>query len=196
MPTSDSSPSTLIDFASSTRRMLEPGLERSAAGVPISTGACLYASFLVASLWNTFHGGGATVRGGDGDLQEGARDAQGRWLGHYWCEVPLAQRRYIVDITADQFGHEAVRVLPHEAATGVHYRAGDQSIVDIAVRDLAASFGLDPAVVAQWSRSDQTCWRSATHSSSSLSSSPDAASLSTGADAGQASVSRGTSTPW
>lgn len=107
-------------------------------------GSCLHASVLAASLWNRFHGGGAMVRGGDGELQQGIRDVQGAWHGHYWCEIELAKGRFIVDITADQFGHEAVRVLPYETAFGTQYRAGDQVLVDAAVEKLAELVGLNP----------------------------------------------------
>jgi hypothetical protein len=138
---------TLVDFASEARRMLEPGLQTSGAGQPLSAGSCLHASVLAASLWNRFHDGGAVVRGGDGELQQGIRDAQGDWRGHYWCEIALAQDRFIVDITADQFGHEAVRVLPYETASGGQYRAGDQTLVDAVVAELAETVGLDPAAV-------------------------------------------------
>lgn len=123
--------------------MLEPGLQRGADGLAISEGSCLHAAVLAAWLWNRFHGGGARLRGGDGDLEMGALDANGSWCGHYWVEVFLEEGRFVVDITADQFGHPPVRVLVHSDVAGRQYRAGRQDLVDGAVLDLAESLGME-----------------------------------------------------
>ena len=123
--------------------MLEPGLQRGVDGGAISEGSCLHAAVLAAWLWNRFHGRGARVRGGDGDLGMGALDADGAWRGHYWMEVFHKEGRFVVDITADQFGHPPVRVLLHSEVAGRQYRAGRQGLVDAAVLDLAESLGLE-----------------------------------------------------
>lgn len=123
--------------------MLDPGLQRGTDGVAISEGSCLHAAVLAAWLWNRFHGGGARLRGGDGDLGMGALDALGTWRGHYWVEVFDKEGRFVVDITADQFGHPPVRVLLHSDVAGHQYRAGRQDLVDAAVEDLAESLGME-----------------------------------------------------
>lgn len=143
----DNFESMLRKFATETRRMLEPGLDCSATGMPLSAGSCLHASVLLASLWNKFHLGGAIVRGGDGALSMGARDAGGRWRSHYWCEFSAQGKCFIVDITADQFGYDPVQMRLHSEASGIDYRAGQQGIVDAVAGELATLLDLDPALL-------------------------------------------------
>ena len=131
----------LISCATTTRRALEPGLARNGAGNAISAGSCLHAAVLLVEILQRFDLAKAVVRGGDGALGMGALDVEGRWQGHYWVEAELTDaRRFVVDITADQFGHMAVRVL---AAVGAHgYRPGDQAEVDLAARSLLTDLQL------------------------------------------------------
>lgn len=132
---------TLRPFAANTRKALEPGLEKAADGSADSGGSCLYASVLLASLLNRFELAEARVVGGEGCNGIGALTADGRsWQGHYWVEARVASGNLIVlDITADQFGHAPVRVLPWlEAASW--YRRGDQREVDAVAIELAKSF--------------------------------------------------------
>lgn len=138
---------SLADFGADVRRMLEPGLAVGIDGTRVSAGSCLHATLLFGLTWNKFGAGGAWIQGGDGDQEMGALDAIGRWQGHYWCVVDLASGRFIVDITADQFGYPPVRVLQHAEAAGRWYRAGRQDLVDEAVADLAASLGVELAAV-------------------------------------------------
>mgnify|MGYP001213488393 CR=1 FL=1 len=133
---------SLIACANTTRLALEPGLAQSADGMAISAGSCLHASVLLAAILTRFGLASAVVRGGDGDADAGALDACGRWRGHYWVEAGLADgQRFVIDLTADQFGHAPVRVIPVDVATG--YRPGDQDEVDVAASCLRAELELD-----------------------------------------------------
>lgn len=122
----------LLSMARTMRTALEPGLARDADGQAISAGSCLYASILVAESLARFFSASVVVRGGSGENQVGARDTLGRWHGHYWLEArTLCGAHWVIDITADQFGHDPVRVIPLREAND--YRPGDQAEVDAAV---------------------------------------------------------------
>lgn len=132
----------LKSFAETTRRALEPGLECDADGGAISAGSCLYASILLAETLGRFSLSSAVIRGGSGERGQGARGVDGQWHGHYWVEVMTAAGEHLViDITADQFGHEPVRVLPYAKASD--YNPGEQSEVDSAVFTVRADLGLE-----------------------------------------------------
>lgn len=131
----------IAQFARNMRVALEPGLLKDERGEAISEGSCLYASVLVASSINRYCLASAVICGG-GDGIAGARDAQGDLQGHYWVKATLKDGSVvIVDITADQFGHEAVRVLSLADAKP-WYVAGPQGIVDDAARVLGEQFDL------------------------------------------------------
>lgn len=131
----------LLSMAQTMRRALEPGLDRDETGSAISAGSCLYASILMAESLVRFCAASVVIRGGSGEGGVGARDTQGLWHGHYWLEARTADgEHWLVDITADQFGHDPVRVLALRDAGD--YRPGEQAEVDAAVmqirNDLAA----------------------------------------------------------
>ena len=88
----------------------------------------------------------AVVRGGpDG---QGARDLEGNWRGHYWVESELPSgARFVVDVTADQFGHEPIVVLPFDLA-GERYRASKQGEVDEALLSCAEEFDCRDLIAA------------------------------------------------
>jgi len=84
-------------------------------------GSCLFAAYLLKVTLTKFGRCHATIRGGDGDLGEGAKGVDGRWHGHYWVEfIDPAGDTFVADITADQFGYECVVLLPL-CATGGRY---------------------------------------------------------------------------
>lgn len=131
----------IAEFARNMRIALEPGLLKNERGDAISEGSCLYASVLVASSINRYCLASAVICGG-GDGFAGARDKHGELQGHYWVKATLKDGGVvIVDITADQFGHEPVRVLPLVDAKP-WYVAGPQGIVDDAARELGEQFDL------------------------------------------------------
>lgn len=126
----------IMEWAQFLRRSLEPGMPRDRLGHPVAAGCCLYAAVLVLVTVHRFELGTARVRGGAGDDNNGTLGTDGRWHGHYWVEVADVQgEQYVVDITADQFGHPPVRVIPVADAAASH-RAGEQSTVDQAVQEL------------------------------------------------------------
>lgn len=105
-------------------------------------GACLHGSILLQSTIERFLPVTATIRGGAGDGEGGYVDDQGVERGHYWIEARVMDEssagrdigsqgdtRFIVDITADQFGGAPVTVMPFAASTH-RYRPGDQALVD------------------------------------------------------------------
>lgn len=112
--------------------MLEPGLQGFDTGRPISAGACLHASWLLKNVLEKFAECKAIIRGG-GDGDGGARDVSGDLQGHYWVEAVTSNgARFVADITADQFGHQPVVILPLNESAGM-YHPGDQEAVDEAV---------------------------------------------------------------
>jgi hypothetical protein len=127
------------------RMALEPGFVPSENGCTPSSGACLHASLVVAMSVNRFGPGNACIRGGDGGVGHGARAVDGGWHGHYWVEATLPSGQcFVVDITADQFGHEPVRVLAL-AESACDYRPGPQDEIDEAALFLAEQFEMAPA---------------------------------------------------
>lgn len=136
-----SSRDRLVEFAKDMRMALEPGLQRSENGAVSAEGACLHASLLLCFTLDKFKIAATEIRGGDGDLHEGALGTDGHWYGHYWVEATTAdQATFVVDITADQFGHAAIYVEPLTASKA-RYRPGRQDAVDRAAVALAETFG-------------------------------------------------------
>lgn len=128
--------SGIYDLARLARRSIEPGLPLDLDGKTISAGACLHAALVVIMLCRRFWGYPCLVRGG----HEGARDVRGVWHGHYWVEVQVpAAGVFVVDITADQFGHAPVVVLTLEESRSL-YRPGVQSEVDNAFESIMQEF--------------------------------------------------------
>jgi hypothetical protein len=119
------------------RRSLEPGMP-DLHGQAQSTGMCLHGSMLLMVLLRQFAIPDCfiEIRGGE----FGIRDLSGVWRGHYWVEASLAEERYVIDITADQFGYDRVVVLPIEVAQQM-YRPGPQDEVNDALISLAEDFG-------------------------------------------------------
>lgn len=122
------------------RRALEPGLRGFECGKVDSSGACLYAAFLLQQTLEKFAGCSVEIRGGDGAGDGGLRGLDGAWHGHYWAEVELQNgSRIVADITADQFGYEPVVVVPIGEASA-QYVAGHQGTVDEAVAEIVEEF--------------------------------------------------------
>lgn len=131
----------LLEFARGMRLAIDPGLQQSDDGMPISEGACLHASLLLCFTLEKFKIASAEIRGGDGDLEEGALGADGHWYGHYWVEATTLDKvPFVLDVTADQFGHGAIYVETLADSTS-RYRPGRQDEVDIAAVELAEIFG-------------------------------------------------------
>lgn len=131
----------LQELASLARQSLEPGLPRGAASAPNSAGACLHACLVLVVLIKRFGRGVPSIRGGS--VGAGARDTLGQWRGHYWTVVRMpGGSEFVVDITADQFGHEPVVVMPLSAASD-RYRYGPQAEVDAAFAEIAGEYGCE-----------------------------------------------------
>jgi len=96
-----------------------------------TAGTCLHAACLLkTSIENFAPGHSAIVRGGDGEGDGGCMDSAGRWRGHYWVEVAHADgRRWVADITGDQFGLAPV-VWDRLPGASLRYRPGNQDVVD------------------------------------------------------------------
>ena len=138
--------SELQKLAILARRLIEPGF------IQDSTGACLHACFVVVFLLKKFGSefGHARpmVRGGAGSHNEGALDTFGNWHGHYWVEVRVMDgSAFVIDVTADQFGHAPVVVMPLGSASNF-YRAGPQPEVDEAFENLKEQLNWKDIVMA------------------------------------------------
>lgn len=109
-------------------RRIHVDMLRSAVGTTQTKGSCAYAAYLLAATLRQFGDcRSVKVRGGDGE-DGGFTTADGACHGHYWVEADAAAGTLVLDITADQFGHEPVLMLP--LAEAVQYRSGCQSTVD------------------------------------------------------------------
>jgi len=110
------------------RKLWESVLQRALAHQN-TAGSCLYAAMLLSTSLTKFGGASAGVCGGDG-RDGGLRGLDGVLHGHYWVEGQTAQgHAFVADVTADQFGHAAVMVLPLQVGRSV-YQPGDQAVVD------------------------------------------------------------------
>lgn len=109
-------------------RRIHVDMLRSAVGTAQTKGSCAYAAYLLAATLRQFGDcRSVKVRGGDGE-DGGFTTADGACHGHYWVEADTEAGTLVLDITADQFGHESVLMLPLVEAA--QYRPGCQSIVD------------------------------------------------------------------
>lgn len=123
----------LFHLAKLARQSIEPGLAVDSRGSPVSAGSCLHAALIFMILLKRYGQGVPAVRGG----ADGARDLAGQWRGHYWVEVLMPSGdSFVVDVTADQFGHPPLVVRPLKDANK-YYRPGPQAEVDSALLDLA-----------------------------------------------------------
>lgn len=110
----------LWELASSARQVHEHILEAS-VGHTTTRGSCLYASVHLTSMVNKFSDWHAAVHGGAWQAQDGELH------GHYWVQATLNEAKFILDITADQFGAGKVLVLPLAAAS--QYILDEDSLV-------------------------------------------------------------------
>lgn len=109
-------------------RRIHVDMLRSAVGTTQTKGSCAYAAYLLTATLRQFGDcRSVIVRGGDGE-DGGFTSKDGMCHGHYWVEADAAAGTFVLDITADQFGHEPVVILP--LAEAVQYRSGCQSTVD------------------------------------------------------------------
>jgi len=110
-----------------------------ASGITDTAGTCLYAAFVLQMSLHKLGGCEAAVRGGDGAVEGGAADCTGTLRGHYWVEGTTPEGiEFVADVTADQFGHPPVYFERLELSRH-RYVPGDDTDVEAAVRDLAAS---------------------------------------------------------
>ena len=106
----------------------------AASGIAGVAGSCLYAAIVLQMMIDLHRGQPcAEIRGGDGEGDGGYVDAAGQHHGHYWVEATAGDDRYVLDVTADQFGGAPLVQLPIAAAPA--YRPGDQSVVDAHVAE-------------------------------------------------------------
>ena len=117
----------LTDIASKMRQVMR-GILSATTDTSELNGACGHACVMLKKALDSFTGYESRMRGGDGRLDGGYFDCRGAGYGHYWLEVDTGDGRYILDITADQFGGPPVLVEP---ATGSqNYFPGNQQLVD------------------------------------------------------------------
>lgn len=119
----------LRECAKNARQVFEQVLFLSYGKID-TKGKCLYACILLKPLLTKFAGcSEVVIRGGDGNNDGWFKSSDGKQHGHYWVEAECQGARYVVDITADQFGEDACRVLELPAA-GACYFPGNQSETD------------------------------------------------------------------
>lgn len=105
-----------------------------------TVGSCLYAAFMCSTVLGKFTQAEIAIRGGDGE-GDGGLFVDGVGHGHYWLEADVQGDKYIVDITADQFGLPAVIVERIEVMVQI-YVPGDQAVVNEHVLDLMKEIAL------------------------------------------------------
>ena len=93
-----------------------------------TVGSCLYAAFMCSTALGKFTKAQITIRGGDGE-GDGGLFVDDVGHGHYWLEADIQGDKFIVDITADQFGLPPVIVERIEVMAQI-YVPGDQQVVN------------------------------------------------------------------
>lgn len=101
-----------------------------------TAGSCLYAAILLQMMIRLYCGRDcAVIRGGDGRRDGGYIDAAGSAHGHYWVEATDdSGARYVLDVTADQFGGPTMVLMPLTTASDT-YLPGDQHTIDAHVAE-------------------------------------------------------------
>jgi hypothetical protein len=132
----------LLSISRLIRKAIEPGLARGMDGRPQSQGSCLHASLLLKHSLEKFDLAKSAVIRGGGDEDQGILGSDCFWYGHYWIEATAKNdTKWILDITADQFGHAPVVVVPLDQAKN-SYRPGPQEEVDAAASVLSLELGI------------------------------------------------------
>lgn len=101
-----------------------------------TAGTCLYAAFMNMTVVGKFTQADVVIRGGDGE-GDGGLFVDGVGHGHYWVEADIKGEKYVLDVTADQFGLPAIVVEPL-ANMAAYYFPGDQDLVNDHVVELMA----------------------------------------------------------
>lgn len=133
----------VIQAAELMRRVLLVGLCKGEDGIVSTEGSCLHASVMLKQCLKQFKFAKAVViRGGSGENSQGLLGVDGDWHGHYWLEVKATNNLvYLLDITADQFGHQAIVCELYYHLNGF-YRAGSQEDTDIVVSEIQSDLGI------------------------------------------------------
>lgn len=110
-----------------------------------TAGSCLYAAILLQMMIRLYCGRDcAVIRGGDGRRDGGYIDGTGSAHGHYWVEAATDDgERYVLDVTADQFGGPPVVQMPLATASGI-YLPGDQRTIDAHVSEELGAMAASP----------------------------------------------------
>lgn len=108
----------------------------AASKIDGTAGSCLYAAILLQMMIRLYCGRDcAVIRGGDGRRNGGYVDAAGNAHGHYWVEATDdTDDRYVLDVTADQFGGPPLVQMPLATASST-YIPGDQQTIDAHVTE-------------------------------------------------------------
>lgn len=103
----------------------------AASKIDGTVGSCLYAAIILRMTVKLYCDRNcAVIRGGDGEGDGGYIDDAGVTHGHYWVEAIADDgERFVLDVTADQFGGPAVVEIPSAKAMNT-YRPGRQATVD------------------------------------------------------------------
>lgn len=110
-------------------QMLEASLQHQD-----TVGTCLFAVVFCSTLINRFTIFTAIIRGGDGEGDGGLLIGD-QSHGHYWIEIDVHGKTFIVDITGDQFGLEPV-IVSEAGSLTARYVPGCQATVDFHVEDI------------------------------------------------------------
>lgn len=138
MPDQTEKKPSLRELAEGARRIHLVLLAKS-INTTATAGSCMYGAFLLRlSLRQFGNCSEVIIRGGGGGRDGGYRDGAGVVHGHYWVETCTPEGRFVLDITADQFGADPVLVSPIAAARD-RYLPGDQWLVDAHVEEFEAS---------------------------------------------------------
>lgn len=129
----------LLSMAASARQIFV-NLLKISGHTGKTEGSCQYATITTALMFNKFTYFECVARGGDGIQDGGYFDAAGAGHGHYWLEVDTPEGRYVVDITADQFGDAPVVIERAEGNT--KYVPGNQQLVDEHLQEVVDSIPL------------------------------------------------------
>lgn len=109
----------LLSLITHTRGVMLHAVKQSIGRQDV-TDTCGFACALLASLLQRFCGVAPRFCGGGPQYGTGLLMPTGQRAGHYWLEVVLDGRVWVVDITADQFGWPPIVFCPKDTLADIY----------------------------------------------------------------------------
>lgn len=126
----------LLILAQNVRNKFFPDLTATREGSILDR--VLSACILLQTALQTILEAAPIIRGGDGDGDGGYLDHNSQMLCHYWVEIAYLNKQFVLDIAADRWGNERVKVLDKSSDTlARRYVPGAQDEINGIVKHFA-----------------------------------------------------------